>query len=154
MWPPSCGAPNNACLALHTWRTRAWAEAVPLGGKREFLDPLMCLRTFPLPQCDWGDSWWERKSSEQGKEWGPALEPSKPDTWKEEIQHPLLPAHFALLRTNSQSSSWEGPLIVAFDVSDDWSVTWRHVLAEGSPTMTLTLMPNQEVHVGLRTALL
>lgn len=80
------------------------------------------------------------------------LEPLKPDTWREEIQHPLLPAHFALLRDTSQRSSWEGPLIVAFDVSDDWSVTWKQVLAEGSPTPTLTLIPNQEMRVGLRTA--
>ena len=79
------------------------------------------------------------------------LEPSKPDTWRKEIQHPFLLAHFALLRDTSQRSSWEGPLIVAFDVSDDWSVTWRQVLAEGSPIPTL--IPNQEMHVGLRTAL-
>ena len=41
---------------------------------------------------------------------------------------------------------------MAFDVSDDWSVTWKQVLAEGSPTPTLTLIPNQEMRVGLRTA--
>ena len=87
----------------------------------------------------------------KGRDGVQQLDPSKHDTWREEIQHPLLPARFALPRATSQRSSWEGPLIVAFDVSDDWSVTWRQVLAEGSPTPTL--IPNQEMHVGLRTAL-
>lgn len=54
MFTPPC----DPTLLPHTWKTRAWAEAVPLGSKREFLDPLMCLRTFPLPQCGGqGDSW-------------------------------------------------------------------------------------------------
>lgn len=61
-------------------------------------------------------------------------------TWRE--GHSILSFQLALpsTRATSQESSWEGPLIVAFDVSDDWSVTWRHVLAERSPTPTLTLI--------------